>query len=108
MLLSKFLIASDVSEFGVERLINFGVAGIFLVLFIFGVIVRGSELKEERAARIKSESYQKDVLIPLVQQMTHNQSETNVLLISFKRDRDNELDDLRKDLKLRRPTRGST
>lgn len=90
-------LATNIAIPDVVQLLNYGVLGIVVVLIFLRKLVPGQFWQEERDARIASDIYVKETLIPLVQDMTKNQEKANELLISFKRERDEELADLRSD-----------
>lgn len=99
------LLATNIALPDVVNLLNYGVLGIVVVLIFLRKLVPGQFWQEERDARIASDIYVRETLIPLVQDMTKNQEKSNDLLLSFKHERDDEIAELRLERKERLNTR---
>ncbi len=100
------LVATTVTIPDVVQFLNYGVLGIVVVLLALRKLVPGQFWQEERDARVSSDNYVRETLIPLVSEMTRNQERSTELLMSFKHERDEELSDLRAD-KIRNERRAS-
>lgn len=80
---------------GVTTLLNIGVTGIVVVLFVQGKIRRGADYDAERSARVDQDKWIKETAIPLLTSVAETlkdavstTKESTALLNDLKRERD--------------------